>query len=70
MAKVNSYMKKHKLNPLLQMKVKKYLDYFIDVEDSPEQLLDKLNDDLKLELKSNIYMQVMKTCSLFSRFSE
>jgi potassium voltage-gated channel Eag-related subfamily H protein 5 len=36
MAKVNSYMKKHKLNPVLQMKVKKYLDYFIDVEDSPE----------------------------------
>ncbi|CAD8092616.1 unnamed protein product [Paramecium primaurelia] len=70
MAKVNSYMKKHKLNPLLQMKVRKYLDYFIDVDDSPEQLLDKLNDDLKIELKSNIYVQVMKTCSIFSRFSD
>ncbi|CAD8120396.1 unnamed protein product [Paramecium sonneborni] len=70
MAKVNSYMKKHKLNPLLQMKVRKYLDYFIDVDDSPEQLLDKLDDDLKLELKSNIYVQVMKTCSIFSKFSD
>lgn len=38
------------------MKVRKYLDYFIDVDDSPEQLLDKLNDDLKIELKSNIYV--------------
>lgn len=63
-------MKKHKISPVLQMKIRKYFEYFFTVSDSPELLMDNLNDDLKLELRTSIYIPVMTKCSLFNKFDE
>ncbi|CAK62036.1 unnamed protein product (macronuclear) [Paramecium tetraurelia] len=70
MAKINSYMKKNKISPMLQMKIRKYFEYFFTLDESPELLMDNLNDDLKLELRTSIFIPIMIKCKLFQKFDE
>lgn len=44
------------------MKIRKYFEYFFTLDESPELLMDNLNDDLKSELKASIYIPKMKEC--------
>ncbi|CAD8199743.1 unnamed protein product [Paramecium pentaurelia] len=70
MAKINSYMKKNRINPVLQMKIRKYFEYFFTLDESPELLMDNLNEDLKLELRTSIYKPIITKCKLFKKFDE
>lgn len=47
------------------MKIRKYFEYFFTLDESPELLMDNLNDDLKLELRTSIFMPLMIKCKLF-----
>lgn len=41
------------------MKIRKYFEYFFTLDESPEILMDNLNDDLKSELRTSIFIPVM-----------
>ncbi|CAD8120687.1 unnamed protein product [Paramecium sonneborni] len=70
MATVNSYLKKNKINPILQMKIRKYFEYFFTLDETQDVLMDLLNDDLKQELKASIYIPKLKQCQLLNRFND
>ncbi|CAK65385.1 unnamed protein product (macronuclear) [Paramecium tetraurelia] len=70
MATVNSYLKKNKINPLLQMRIRKYFEYFFTLDETQDVLMDHLNEDLKQELKASIFIPKLKQCQLINRFND
>ncbi|CAD8103904.1 unnamed protein product [Paramecium sonneborni] len=70
MATLNSYLKKNKINPILQMKIRKYFEYFFTLDETQDVLIDHLNEDLKQELKASIFISKMKQCQLLNRFND
>ncbi|CAD8186045.1 unnamed protein product [Paramecium pentaurelia] len=70
MATVNSYLKKNKINPILQMKIRKYFEYFFTLDETQDVLMDHLNEDLKQELKASIFIPKLKQCQLINRFND
>ncbi|KAM3145988.1 hypothetical protein pb186bvf_001966 [Paramecium bursaria] len=68
MASIKSYIKKRKLNKQLQTKVQKYFEYLFTSQmfktEECELMMDQLSDDIKREVKIDIYQRVIDNCSI------
>ena len=76
MRDINHYMKYRQVNRLLQMKIRRYIEYMHQEEKYGSQRGDKLADDLSKNLKnemwSDIYSNIFNNLKVFQKqnFSE
>lgn len=52
------------------MKIRKYFEHYYTMTEGPEEIMEKLNEELLSELKANIYGPKLKSCDLLNRFNE
>jgi hypothetical protein len=72
--KVNSYMKSHNVNGMLQEKVRKYLEYFynsdIDKSQDPRDILKGVSIYLQDEIYQDIYSKAISKIRFLQIFSQ
>jgi hypothetical protein len=75
MTMMSIYLKKRKLSHQLQVRVKKYFEYYftnmLDSNGECEKLMERLTSELKVDVRRDMYMQTLESCQLLkSSFSK